>query len=65
VISTFTQTASHERCRFFGNVSVGRDIQLEELRRAYTAVVLVGNLHYWAHVTAVVDTDLKLPTCLR
>jgi adrenodoxin-NADP+ reductase len=40
VINTFTQTAGHERCQFLGNVSVGSDVGLEDLRRAYTAVVL-------------------------
>ncbi|KAL2101850.1 hypothetical protein ACEWY4_003611 [Coilia grayii] len=40
VINTFTQTAQHERCRFLGNVTVGKDVSVEELRRAYHAVVL-------------------------
>jgi len=41
VINTFTQTAQNNRCRFLGNVSVGRDVLLNELRSAYSAVVLV------------------------
>ncbi|KAK7135087.1 hypothetical protein R3I93_018252 [Phoxinus phoxinus] len=40
VINTFTQTAQHERCSFYGNVNVGKDVTIEELRRAYHAVVL-------------------------
>lgn len=40
VINTFTQTAKQSRCSFYGNVSVGRDISMEELRQAYHAVVL-------------------------
>ncbi|KAF7705560.1 NADPH:adrenodoxin oxidoreductase, mitochondrial [Silurus meridionalis] len=40
VINTFTQTAQHERCSFFGNVGVGMDISVEELKNAYHAVVL-------------------------
>ncbi|XP_063075624.1 NADPH:adrenodoxin oxidoreductase, mitochondrial [Engraulis encrasicolus] len=40
VINTFTQTAQHERCRFLGNVNVGKDVSVEELRQAYHAVVL-------------------------
>ncbi|KAJ3607527.1 hypothetical protein NHX12_024578 [Muraenolepis orangiensis] len=40
VISTFTQTARHSRCGFYGNVTVGRDVSVEELREAYHAVVL-------------------------
>ncbi|KAK2885094.1 NADPH:adrenodoxin oxidoreductase, mitochondrial isoform X1 [Channa argus] len=40
VINTFTQTAKHSRCSFYGNVNVGKDISVEELRQAYHAVVL-------------------------
>lgn len=40
VINTFTQTANNNRCRFIGNVTVGKDISLAELMRHYTAVVL-------------------------
>ncbi|XP_071763934.2 NADPH:adrenodoxin oxidoreductase, mitochondrial [Centroberyx gerrardi] len=40
VINTFTQTAQHSRCCFYGNVNVGQDLSVEELRRAYHAVVL-------------------------
>ncbi|XP_063749345.1 NADPH:adrenodoxin oxidoreductase, mitochondrial isoform X2 [Eleginops maclovinus] len=40
VINTFTQTARHERCSFYGNVNVGKDVSVEELREAYHAVVL-------------------------
>ncbi|XP_056286329.1 NADPH:adrenodoxin oxidoreductase, mitochondrial [Pseudoliparis swirei] len=40
VINTFTQTARQPRCSFYGNVDVGRDVSVEELRRAYHAVVL-------------------------
>ncbi|XP_075702564.1 NADPH:adrenodoxin oxidoreductase, mitochondrial isoform X2 [Rhinoderma darwinii] len=40
VINTFTQTALSERCNFLGNVSVGRDVTVEELQKAYHAVVL-------------------------
>uniref|UniRef100_A0A8D3D088 NADPH:adrenodoxin oxidoreductase, mitochondrial n=1 Tax=Scophthalmus maximus TaxID=52904 RepID=A0A8D3D088_SCOMX len=40
VINTFTQTANHSRCSFYGNVNVGKDVSVEELQRAYHAVVL-------------------------
>ncbi|XP_066442426.1 NADPH:adrenodoxin oxidoreductase, mitochondrial isoform X2 [Eleutherodactylus coqui] len=40
VINTFTQTARSERCNFLGNVTVGRDVTVEELQRAYHAIVL-------------------------
>ncbi|XP_072312108.1 NADPH:adrenodoxin oxidoreductase, mitochondrial [Eucyclogobius newberryi] len=40
VINTFTQTAKQAPCSFYGNVNVGKDVCLEELRQAYHAVVL-------------------------
>uniref|UniRef100_F7HAJ9 NADPH:adrenodoxin oxidoreductase, mitochondrial n=1 Tax=Callithrix jacchus TaxID=9483 RepID=F7HAJ9_CALJA len=40
VINTFTQTAHCGRCAFWGNVEVGRDVTVPELREAYHAVVL-------------------------
>ncbi|XP_059720267.1 NADPH:adrenodoxin oxidoreductase, mitochondrial isoform X1 [Haemorhous mexicanus] len=40
VINTFTQTAHSERCSYYGNVTVGRDVTVPELRQAYHAVVL-------------------------
>ncbi|XP_061564616.1 NADPH:adrenodoxin oxidoreductase, mitochondrial [Cololabis saira] len=40
VINTFTQTAKHSRCSFYGNVNVGADVSVKELQQAYHAVVL-------------------------
>uniref|UniRef100_A0A3P9Q2U1 NADPH:adrenodoxin oxidoreductase, mitochondrial n=1 Tax=Poecilia reticulata TaxID=8081 RepID=A0A3P9Q2U1_POERE len=40
VINTFTQTAKHSRCSFYGNVNVGKDVTVGELQGAYHAVVL-------------------------
>lgn len=40
VIHTFTQTAQNDRCNFWGNIEVGKDVTLKELTDAYTAVVL-------------------------
>ncbi|XP_056912583.1 NADPH:adrenodoxin oxidoreductase, mitochondrial [Takifugu flavidus] len=40
VINTFTQTAKHSRCNFYGNINVGKDVSVEELQQAYHAVVL-------------------------
>ncbi|BHF76150.1 hypothetical protein SprV_0501924800 [Sparganum proliferum] len=40
VINTFTQVAENPRLRFCGNVAVGRDVKLRELREAYDAVLL-------------------------
>uniref|UniRef100_A0A670JEB4 NADPH:adrenodoxin oxidoreductase, mitochondrial n=1 Tax=Podarcis muralis TaxID=64176 RepID=A0A670JEB4_PODMU len=41
VINTFTQTAHSDRCSFYGNVTVGKDVTVEELQKAYHAVVLL------------------------
>ncbi|XP_048222351.1 NADPH:adrenodoxin oxidoreductase, mitochondrial isoform X2 [Perognathus longimembris pacificus] len=40
VIHTFTQTARSDRCAFWGNVVIGKDVTVPELREAYHAVVL-------------------------
>ncbi|XP_075418298.1 NADPH:adrenodoxin oxidoreductase, mitochondrial [Tenrec ecaudatus] len=40
VIHTFTQTAHSDRCAFWGNVMVGRDVSVPELQAAYHALVL-------------------------
>lgn len=40
VINSFTQTALNERCKFIGNIDVGKDVSLREIRDAYSAVVL-------------------------
>jgi NADPH-dependent glutamate synthase beta subunit-like oxidoreductase len=42
VINTFTKTANSPQLRFVGNVKLGQDLSLQELRDAYHAVVLVG-----------------------
>ncbi|XP_054026956.1 NADPH:adrenodoxin oxidoreductase, mitochondrial [Dryobates pubescens] len=40
VTNSFTQTARSERCAYYGNVTVGRDVTVPELQQAYHAVVL-------------------------
>ncbi|KAH8371032.1 hypothetical protein KR093_005951, partial [Drosophila rubida] len=40
VINTFTKTADNPRLRFFGNVTLGSDVTLQELRERYHAVLL-------------------------
>ncbi|XP_078081453.1 NADPH:adrenodoxin oxidoreductase, mitochondrial isoform X2 [Mustelus asterias] len=40
VINAFTQTAHHDRCSFYGNVTIGKDISIEELKQAYHALIL-------------------------
>ena len=41
VIHKFTKTAANPNFRFFGNVSMGTDLTIEKLRKAYDAVILV------------------------
>lgn len=40
VINTFTNVANSDKVNFYGNVSLGSDIQLDDLMNAYHAVVL-------------------------
>jgi ferredoxin--NADP+ reductase len=49
----FQRTALRPQVRFLGNVEVGRDVSLVELRNAYDAVVLA--------VGATVDRELGIP----
>ncbi|XP_046855443.1 NADPH:adrenodoxin oxidoreductase, mitochondrial-like isoform X2 [Xenia sp. Carnegie-2017] len=39
-INQFTATVKNERCQFFGNVNIGKDILLKELKSCYDAVIL-------------------------
>ena len=42
VINTFTSIAKSGRLQFVGNVTVGKDVTLNDLRSAYDVVVLVN-----------------------
>ncbi|MFQ6018652.1 MAG: FAD-dependent oxidoreductase [Kiloniellaceae bacterium] len=53
VSRSFTRTALDSRVRYYGNVRVGRDVALEDLRRIYDAVVLA--------VGAPLDRGLEVP----
>lgn len=53
VIGTFTQTAGNDRCRFIGNVTVGADVSIAELKSLYDAVALSYG--------AATDRDLGVP----
>lgn len=41
VINTFTKIAENPRVRFIGNLTLGKDVSLREIRNAYNAVLLV------------------------
>lgn len=41
VINTFNKTANNPRVQFLGNVNVGTDITVDQLRDFYDAVLLV------------------------
>ncbi|XP_018798910.1 PREDICTED: NADPH:adrenodoxin oxidoreductase, mitochondrial [Bactrocera latifrons] len=40
VINTFNKTAEHKDFHFYGNIALGKDISLEDLRKRYHAVLL-------------------------
>lgn len=40
MVNQFTRVAQHERCTFFGNVTLGSSVTLPELRELYDVVVL-------------------------
>ncbi|KAF5459018.1 hypothetical protein F2P56_023009 [Juglans regia] len=40
VVNQFSRAAQHERCSFFGNVTLGSSLSLAELRELYHVVVL-------------------------
>lgn len=53
VINSFTKTAENPNFRFFGNLALGRDVSLKELRDSYDVVLLA----YGAHI----DSKLNIP----
>ncbi|TGZ73167.1 hypothetical protein CRM22_001676 [Opisthorchis felineus] len=53
VINTFTEVAKSPRFKFIGNVTVGVDVRLRELQRAYASVILAYG--------AAVDQHLNIP----
>ena len=53
VIRRYEKTAGHEAYRFFGHVTVGRDVSAQELADAYHAVI-------WAY-GAGADRQLGIP----
>lgn len=42
VIHTFNKTAQNKYVRFIGNVALGRDVSLKDLKEAYHVVLLVS-----------------------
>lgn len=53
VINTFTKTAENPNFRFFGNLSLGQDVSLEQLRQSYDIVMLAYG--------ADIDATLNIP----
>lgn len=51
--ATFERTAEDPRVRLFGNVTVGRDVQIDDLRAIYDAVILA--------IGAPLDARLDVP----
>ena len=44
IIERYTKTAKKEQIRFFGNIEIGRDFSIEELRNIYDVVILATGL---------------------
>uniref|UniRef100_A0A0E0CJ56 NADPH:adrenodoxin oxidoreductase, mitochondrial n=1 Tax=Oryza meridionalis TaxID=40149 RepID=A0A0E0CJ56_9ORYZ len=40
VVNQFSRVAANDRCQYYGNVTLGRDVSLSELRKTYDVVVL-------------------------
>jgi adrenodoxin-NADP+ reductase len=40
-INTFTKTAQFKNVRFMGNINVGKDVSIKQLREAYHVILLV------------------------
>ena len=53
VVRAFEKIALNESCQFFGNVQLGRDVSVEELRELYDVVILA--------VGAGADRTLEIP----
>lgn len=51
VINTFTKTAENPNFRFFGNLSLGKDVSLNDLRSSYDVVLLT----YGADIDSTLD----------
>lgn len=46
MINQFTKVAQRPEVNFYGNVTLGKDITLNQLRQHYDAVLLVVYLEY-------------------
>lgn len=42
VINQFTKVAQQANVNFYGNITLGKDVDLEQLRQNYDAVLLVN-----------------------
>ena len=45
VINQFTKVAQQPNVNFYGNITLGKDVNLLQLRQHYDAVLLVNSLH--------------------
>uniref|UniRef100_A0A1B0GLQ9 NADPH:adrenodoxin oxidoreductase, mitochondrial n=2 Tax=Lutzomyia longipalpis TaxID=7200 RepID=A0A1B0GLQ9_LUTLO len=59
VINTFTKTASHPSVKFLGNVALGRDYTLKDLRENYNAVVLAYGAESDRNLNIPVDGEFR------
>lgn len=56
VINTFTKTAENPRVKFLGNINLGTDISLDQLKEAYHIVLLVS-IHFLI-ISNIPDDDI-------
>jgi adrenodoxin-NADP+ reductase len=61
VINDFTSVMDNDNVRFFGNVNVGVDLQIEDLRRAgYDGIVLAYGASHDRHMHLYKSDDIKI-----
>ncbi|GFY37838.1 NADPH:adrenodoxin oxidoreductase, mitochondrial [Trichonephila inaurata madagascariensis] len=53
VTKLFTNIGMHERCKYFGNVNVGKDVMISDLLQSYHAIVLAYGANY--------DKEMNIP----
>ena len=61
IIARYTNTAKKEQIRFFGNIEIGRDFSIEELRNIYDVVILATGLELDKKLE-IKGSDLKVNT---
>lgn len=53
VINQFTKVAQHPNVNYYGNVTLGKDVSLNQLRQHYHAVLLVRKNKHYLHTLKI------------